>query len=39
MMNQNFENLIVIFQNFFKFSKRRRAVPLWWSGPLWLRPN
>ena len=29
----------VIFENFFKFSKMRRAVPLWPSGPLWSRPN
>jgi len=28
MMDQNFEIRILIFENFFKFSKRRRAVPL-----------
>jgi len=27
------------FENFFKFSKKRCAVPLWLSGPLWSRPN
>ena len=35
MMDQNFEILLsisVIFGNFFKFSKRRRAVPL---RPIW----
>jgi len=28
MMDQNFEIQIVIFENFLKFSKRHRAVPL-----------
>ena len=32
MMDQNFEIQIVIVENFFKFSKRRRAVPL---RPMW----
>ena len=32
MMDQNFEIRTVIFENFFKFSKRRRAVTL---RPIW----
>jgi len=28
MMDQNFEIGIVMFENFLKFSKRRRAVPV-----------
>ena len=32
MMDQNFEIRIVIFENYLKFSKRRRAVPL---QPIW----
>jgi len=39
MMDQNFEIRIVIFEIFLKFSKRRHAVPLRRSGPLWSRPN
>ena len=31
-MDQNFEIRIVIFENYLKFSKRRRAVPL---QPIW----